>query len=292
MLAAGFLMIAMATPEPEPTLSPYQIYKTAITHLASLNQPRFIDQTDRWQEVRVAGADVAGSRSWSERRIWDSANRLECVLSVPFNPSLPVIVGDAAFSPDAWLVKLGEHRAPPERGIVPNIEPDLSDLKTIGIVSTVSKPFYNVRLVGIDPLASGGNAWHLRLDATSDPMKHNIRELWINAQTYDIMTAVLEGTYRPNPSAMRSHTYVQEDFGQVGSYWLMIHSIWTYVRPGFESGRSQYEATALEMRFPEDIPSWFFDEAQFRAHLKEVPAALEWPIVQPSPDASPAASPR
>jgi hypothetical protein len=76
----------------------------------------------------------------------------------------------------------------------------------------------------------------------------------------------------------------------------MIHSIWTYARPGFEGGRSQYEATALEMRFPEIIPSWFFDEAQFRAHLKDVPAALEWPIAQPSPDAnaqpSPSASPR
>src|SRR5580700_9336255 len=149
MFAAAFMMLALATPEPEPTLSPYQIYKLAIAHLATLEQPRFIDQTDRWQEVRMIGTDISGSRSWSERRLWDSADRLECVLSVPFNPSLPVLIGDAAFSPDAWLVKLGEHRAAPERGIVPNIEPDLSDLKTIGIVSVASKPFYVVRLIGI-----------------------------------------------------------------------------------------------------------------------------------------------
>jgi hypothetical protein len=87
------------------------------------------------------------------------------------------------------------------------------------------------------------------------------------------MRAVIEGMYRPDYNSMTADTFVTEDFGRVGKYWLVIHHVWTYQAP-FSAQRYQYNATATTMEFPANLPEWFFDSRLFVQHSSEVTSIL------------------
>jgi hypothetical protein len=84
---------------------------------------------------------------------------------------------------------------------------------------------------------------------------------------------VIEGLYRPDYQSVAADTFVTEDFGRVGKYWLMIHHVWTYQAP-FSPRRYQYDATAVTMEFPESLPGWFFDPKLFAQHFGDVTGVL------------------
>ncbi|MGZ3539593.1 MAG: hypothetical protein ACXVAF_00185 [Vulcanimicrobiaceae bacterium] len=272
MIAEIALLVAVSSPSPPPD-NPYQIYKVAMQRLATLDQPSYIDDTEHWTLATFTGHEEATSEHF-QRTIFDSLNRRENVMAVPFSARDEPLIGDSYFAPDTWLMgKRAQPSAPPAQA--PNMAPDLSDLRTIASVVTVAKPSYDIRLVGIDSLTGGGTAYHLSFHPLLDPMKHNLRELWINTSTHDIMRAIIEGIYRPTPRDILQDTYVLEDFGRIGPYWLVMHHVWTYGAP-FSGRRYQYDVTSTQMQFPERVPDWFFDEAAFEKHLGEVTKALEW----------------
>lgn len=267
MIPAVAFIFGLTTQATAAGPSPYEIYRLAMAHLATLPQPAYIVDTQHW--VAVTAGDN-GSGDWQERVLFDSANRRECVLNVPFTPSAMPEIGDSYFAPDMWLIS---HRQLTPPAGESNMAPDLSDLKVIASVVSVAKPSYDIRLVGIDSLTHGGSAYHLSLKPTSDPRKHNLRELWINTENDNIMRAIIEGNYRPNYGEIVRDTFVMEDFGTVGPYWLVIHHVWTYGDP-FSGQTIQYNATSLSMQFPPDLPGWFFDAKTFQQHAAEVTAIL------------------
>jgi len=144
-----------------------------------------------------------------------------------------------------------------------------SDLKSIANVISVAKPSYDSRLIGIDSLTRGGAAFHLSLHPRLDPRKHNLRELWINTANYNIMRAIIEGDYRPTYGDMLRGTFVMEDFGQVGPYWLVIHHVWSYGDP-FSGQTIQFTSTSMAMQFPALLPGWFFDKKIVAEHRNDV----------------------
>lgn len=270
MIAAVVLSLALGTPTPPPAADAYQIYKTAMQHLGTLEQPNYIVDTEHWVTTATA-QDNAQTTEWDERRIFDSTARRECVLNVPYNPSEgSPLIGDSYFAPDTWLIS---HRQLARGANTPNMTPDLSDLKVIANVISVGKPSYDIRLVGTDPLTKGGSAYHLSLRPLSDPQKHNLRELWINTSTFDIMRAIIEGDYRPTYNDIVQDTFVLEDFGRIGPYWLVIRHIWTYAKP-FSGITYRYDATSFTMKFPASLPEWFFEGRAFAQHSGEVTGVL------------------
>lgn len=273
MIAAVALLAALASPSPAPpTVDPYAIYTAAMRHLATLKQPAYIDDTEHWTVVQFAGGQETTSEHF-QRTIFNSVYRRENVLFLPLNPKQTSLIGPSYFAPDTWLI--GKRPTPPPAPqSVPNMAPDLSDLKMIASVVSVAKPSYDIRLAGIDPLTGGGTAYHLVLHPLSNPQLHNLRELWINTATEDIMRAEIDGVYRPTKDQLLQQTLVFEDFGRVGPYWLVIHHVWTYDEP-FAGVRFQYNATSMQMRFPKTVPGWFFDEAAFAQHRGDVTSALE-----------------
>jgi len=206
VIAAAALLVGLASPPQAPSTDPYQIYKSAMQHLATLPQPQYIVDTEHWITVSHFAGGSSDTHEWDERRIFDSTNRRECVLNVPFNPfhRTPQI-GESYFAPDTWLIG---QRQPAPASDSSNITPDLSDLKTIASVISIGKPAYDIRLVAVEALTHGGSAFHLSLHPRSDPMRHNLRELWINTSTYESGRAVIEGNYRPTDSDMVHDTFV------------------------------------------------------------------------------------
>lgn len=277
LIALSTAQLAQATPEPEPTLSPNQIFRRAVRHLQSLPQPEYIDQITQWHEL-----SSRGPRIFKERILWDSRNRRECVIGGTVRtPVRPEDINESYFAPDSWLLTIGENRRP--KSYI--ADPDVSDLRVIGSVATSAIPFYNVRMVGIEHTTKAGTAYHLRLDPLSDPLKHNIRELWINTETDNIMSAVLFARYALNRKFPVQPSLVQEDFGQVGPFWLMIHRAWHY-SPGPGQIDFQEDADTAEMRFGSAIPEWFFHDCGFDSHAGESEIQQGSPSPAPSPVAS------
>jgi len=252
MYTALLLALLAGSPSPAPTPDPYRIYKVAMQHLATLPQPNYVDDSQEWSTVTfVNGQAIPGEHL--QRTVFDSVHRRESILSMPFNPAQPVVVGDSYFAPDSWLIR--RNIAVP-RPNVPNMAPDLTDLPTIANVISVAEPSYEIRFAGIDPLTGGGSAYQLVLQPVFDPVKHNLRQLWINTANNNIMRAEIEGSYRPSMQDVVENTHVFEDFGAVGKYWLVIHHVWTYA-PAFSNVKFQYSVMSLMMGFPSALPDWF-----------------------------------
>lgn len=273
MLLAVALFLSLASPSPAPG-DPYVIYRSAMLKLATLDQPAYIDDTDHWLATTIGIAGATSENEWLQRTIFNSVTRRECNLFVPFRPfraSDPPSIGESYFAPDIWLIS--RKSQPPSGSNQPNMAPDLSDLRIIASVVSVAKPSYEIRLAGIEPLNDGGSAYHLTLRPLSDPHKHNLRELWVNTANDLIMRAIIEGNYRPSYSLMLQDTFVLEDFGNVGGYWLVIHHVWTDSEP-FTNSQFQYNVTSITMRFPATVPDWFFDTRAFLRHLGDVNTAL------------------
>jgi hypothetical protein len=275
MLALAALLGALVTVQPAATPNPVDIYRAALRRLADLPQPAYIDTTMHWKVLAQTPQDTQPF-AFDERVLFDSAARRECVLFVPYSSDSHVIIGQSYFAPDMWLLHKPPERSP--QNVHPDFAPDLSDLKTIAAVVSVARPSYKIRPAGIDPLTNGGgSAYHLVLDPQSDPWRHNIRELWVNASNFNIMRAVLVGDYRPDQGQLLEQTTVVEDFGSVGPYWVVIHHTWSY-RDAPDGVTYQYDVTAQNMSFPSAIPAWYFDEAQFKLHRSEVNTSLQWPM--------------
>jgi hypothetical protein len=194
---------------------------------------------------------------------------------LPYSDKSEVVFSQSFFAPDMWLV---HHSSQTTQSTVPaqGFAPDLSDLKTIASVVSIPKPSYDITLAGVDKLPDGGIAYHLRLKPLRDPRKHNLRELWVNGADFDILRAVVDGEYAPDPSARIVPSTVTEDFGQVGPYWVVVHRTWTYVDM-LDHIDLRFDATEKRMAFPREIPAWYFDETQFAAHRSQVNVGTSWP---------------
>lgn len=269
------LLVALVSVSSHPAHDPYAIYRAAIEHLATLEQPPYIIDTQHWVVQLTYAGGGNDTEVWDERRVFNSATRRECVLNIPFDMvGKKPQIGESYFAPDSWLIS--HTNAPVSTANAQSLRPDLSDLRIIASVVSIAKPSYDIRLVGIDAFTQGRSAYHLALRPRSNPMVHNLRELWIDTQSDDILRATIEGEYRPDYDMMVADTFVTEDFGRVGEYWLVIHHRWAYAVP-LSSRRYYYDATSSAMQFPERLPEWFFDAKAFPRHYGEVTAIVGGP---------------
>lgn len=250
-----------------PTSDPFLIYAAAMQKLATLPEPAYIDATQR-----VVVTSATNYNVHDQRGLFRSSDRRENILTVPYSPRVEAFVGDSYFAPDAWLV---HHTGAATLQSAGSLNPDLSDLKVIANVVSVNKGTYDISLVGVEPLSNGGSAYHLDLRPRSDPIRHNLRELWVNTQTNDIARAVLVGNYRPTFRDALQLTTAAEDFGQVGPYRLVIHYHCQY-GGGIYGTRFDYDSTSEQMSFPACIPGWYFDSAEFARHRNEVNTDSKW----------------
>lgn len=274
MLLLAVVAAALAA-SPNPSPDPYQIYRSAMRNLAGLQQPAFIDVTETRVTTLAGGSGATDTRLL--RAVFDSNTRRECVFLEPDDRE--AVIGSSYFAPDTWL--MARRPAPSPEPSAPNAAPDLSDLKTIADVVATAQPAYTIVLAGTPTLESGARVDHLVLHPRDDPEKHNLRELWIDAQGR-IVQAIIRGSYRPTPHDLLEQTYVLEDFGQVGPYWLVVRRIWTWAPP-FSGVTLHFEATVRTMRFPASLPAWLFDEAAFRERSHDDVEAALGPPGSPQP---------
>lgn len=144
--------------------------------------------------------------------------------------------------------------------------PDVSGLKTIAtVVAYANGPyaFHDSAVVPPIETVDGRRAYHLVLHPRSNPQAHNLRDLWFDVQTYDLLKAHFIGTYRPTPDAPISATEATVYFREVLGCWVVTRATWTYDYPPVVF---EFDVQSTEIGLPATLPDWLFDAEQYRRH--------------------------
>jgi hypothetical protein len=151
-------------------------------------------------------------------------------------------------------------RVPPPNSV--SMQPDVSGLRTIATVVSVAALPYAAKLLGIESV-EGHATYHVQLQPLSDPRVHNLRDLWIDTQTYDLRKAHFTGMYRPTQYDVPSHTDATVYFREVLGCWVVTRAIWTYLG---SDAFFTYDVQNDEIALPAALPDWLFDAGAYRRH--------------------------
>ena len=136
-----------------------------------------------------------------------------------------------------------------------------------------------VKFVGTED-AGTRKAYHLRLRPLLDPAVHNLRDLWVDTITFDVLAAHFASRYSPRPGLAESPSDVTEYFTQIGRYRIADRIVFTY-RNSHVSELS--DVTIARVAFPESLPDWLFDQKLFDAQRRAGEPNILWEILNGSP---------
>lgn len=228
MLLAVLLGAIAARASASP--SPYVIFDRARAVLSAQRYPKVVAYT---VDVTAAGNAEAGHRHYheywsaSDNRVYVKPPESDEQLLHPYEPSagvnfmgwniggprrgtgikdfigVPVLAPNYTFglnvyTPPSQLtpaqlveqIRREYHDPAPQKV---NALAQESGLKTIALVTSAAR-VYRISLVGIVSGARG-SAYHLSLRPLEDPLKYRLRDLWIDAATYEVERARIGGNF-------------------------------------------------------------------------------------------------
>jgi hypothetical protein len=264
------MKIVLASP-PTPqsgSLSPVQrIFDEAFRRWQTYPVPPYAVWTTTWHISAIPMGFYTGTSSGVEfhRYAVRLADGMENVSDpIPSGKLPPALILPEFLGPFAWVTRTSVRVAPTGGDV--SMLPDVAGFKTIARVVAVAKPAYTIGKTGQTPPieeVEGHETYHLRLEPRDDPQKHNLRDLWIDTQTYDLRKAHFVGTYRPTLKAPSSPTDVTVYFRNVLGCWVVTHAIWTYDNAPLSFN---FDVQNDEIGLPATLPDWLFDDAEYRKH--------------------------
>ncbi len=176
---------------------------------------------------------------------WSNATSAAKHDKLPFARFFPQFLG-----PFAWSLRIATMMGSTNHGLS---RPDLEALKSIATVIATAKPVYAVTLSGIEQIESH-RVYHLRLRPLTNPQMHNLRELWVDAQTFDLWRARFTGFYADSP------TEITTDLIPVDAYRIIGHMAWSYSTMG-----TSYDCSTEtgEIVFLPALPDWIFNQTLY-----------------------------
>ena len=264
-LAALAMLLTPATALPQ-TASTQQIFDESFRRLQSYPVPPFAIWTATWHIRERPMGYYTGESSSVEvvRYAVRLSDGMENVSDPSANGKLPPATIEPEFlGPFAWTMR-STVQVPPASGGEVMMLPDVAGLKTIASVVAIAKPSYTIaRSSQAVEDVNGRAAYHLELRPAAEPRLHNLRDLWIDAETLDLLKAHFVGTYRPFPQAPVSPTDVTVYFRAVLGCWVVTRALWTYDDPPISY---QFDVQNDEIGLPATLPDWLFDSAAYRVH--------------------------
>lgn len=289
MIAALFAAIALASPSPSPastsTPSPQEIFDRTFARLASYPVAPFalVVLKDTFHAAPMVPGGQGGDGQYPGRYAFRTSDRSENAAPfIPGSKTLPAanVYRDQPRGPFLWQIRAQTFRAPnetpaPEQSPAREQstqrdagEPPLPDvpepLKTIGHVVAYAPRKYTPTNDGI-VMVNGRPAYHLTLTPTSDPRLHNLREIWVDPMTFDLLKARYDGTYHPFPGTADSASEFVSEFKAVGPYWIEVHVQWNWT--DFRDSLSwNFDRETFAIMFPDSLPDWVFDQKEYDRH--------------------------
>ncbi|HEX4015086.1 MAG TPA: aspartyl protease family protein [Candidatus Cybelea sp.] len=262
------------------TTSIAQIFERTFARLQSYPVPPYAIWTATWHTRAHPMGYYSGESSSVDvnRYAVRLSDGMENVSAASTNGKLPPATIEPEFlGPFAWMLRSSVKVAP--RDDEPSMVPDIAGFKTIAHVVAVANPSYTFnqtpsqhqtpsqKLEGSLPIENveGRQAYHLELHPTSKPLVHNLRDLWIDVATYDLLEARFVGTYRPVPQAPISATEATVYFREVLGCWVVTRSLWNYDDPPI---RYQFDVQNDEIGLPATLPDWLFDQTAYDRRVR------------------------
>lgn len=253
MLLAAFIASAtLATPA--QVLSPHEIFDHAFARLGTYPIPQYVVYTTVWHMLAFSSGQPYDV-------VWRYAIREPGDLENAASPQAQRWLPQAGIS-KAYLGVFASILRPHEpAGSLPP-EHDASGLKVIAVVAA-TRVDYRIDLVGTEKIERHVT-YHLRLTPLRDALKYNLRDLWIDSETFDLRSArfVIAG-YPGYPNFTGALMTV--DFGPALQYWIVMHESWTAPGPW---GSHSFEVTTLRVAFPQALPGWIFDQSAYDRRQK------------------------
>jgi hypothetical protein len=244
-----------------------QIFDDSFRRLQSYPVPAYAVWTATWHIAARPMGYYTGESSSVEThryavRLSDGMENVSDPL--PSGKLPPALIEPEFLGPFAWTMRSSVHVAP-VGGTTVMMQPDLTGLKTIATVVAFAKPSYRFANAerGAPPveLVNGRPAYHLELHPQEKPELHNLRDLWIDVQTRDLVKAHFVGTYAPVPKAPISPTEVTVYFRSAVGCWVVTRALWTYQDAPISY---EFDVQNDEIGLPATLPDWLFDEKAYR----------------------------
>jgi hypothetical protein len=283
MVCAVVLFLTAQSPVPSavpsPAPSPMQILSRALERLRSSPVPNYAVWTSFWVINRGDGSRWRLAERFAERNLDGLQN---VVGSVPRRGTqLPDAQISSVFEgPFAWTLHPGVTLQPAS---ATPMQPDVSGLKTIASVTAYAPPAYAVELMDVPETVGGHSVYHLRLRPLGDPERHNLRDLWVDVQTFDLWAAHLVGKY-PALVPYGTSPLVQSDitvsFKHILTYQIAYRLAWHY---NFDGSYFAFNTSIIEIAFPSTLPDWLFDSTAYARHEKAKEPDILYQVLQAVP---------
>ncbi|HZY96336.1 MAG TPA: hypothetical protein VFE35_04455 [Candidatus Cybelea sp.] len=254
-----------------------QIYDAAFRRMQSYPVPAYAVWTATWRIRAHPMGYYTGERTFLE--VHRYAVRLSDGMENASDPLAggklpPALIGPQFLGPFAWSLRSSVHVPPADNAV--GLRPDVEGLKTIAFVVAIAKAPYDVSLAGVEDL-DGHKTYHLVLRPREDPLKHNLRDLWIDASSYDLRKAHFVGTYAPMLEAPASPTEATVYFRSVLDCWVVSRAVWTYDNPPISY---QFDVVNNEIGLMAELPDRLFDAAAYRRHQSAGEADYLGPLLE------------
>jgi hypothetical protein len=267
------ILIALLVPAPFPSpppLSPRELFQRTFARLATYPIPPYAIWLTSWH-IRTYYSDRAPSDHDAllryAVRYSGGLENISIVRPSPTASASPRPSPSPQPLPKAWV--LGESIGlfatvlrPPVPAPAPSPSFDSSGLKTIAIVAATRED-YRIDLVGSE-MIEGHLTSHLRLTPIRDRPQYNLRDLWVDVQTFDLRKARFVFAQRPD-DPMRNGATITVYFGAVLQYWIVTHSDWLLQRP---HASQAFSLATLRVAFPPALPDWIFDQSAYDRRRK------------------------
>jgi hypothetical protein len=301
VIVALLAAVAIASPSPAvaATPTPQQIFDKTFARLASYPIAPYalvlLKDTFHAAPTVPGGRDVDGQ--YPGLYAFRTADRSENAAPfIPNSKSLPDanVYHDQPRGPFLWQIRSQTFRAPDQTPPPQESQtsqrpaslplPDVPEpLKTIGHEVVYAPPNYAIENSGVETV-NGRAAYHLTLTPTSDPRLHNLREIWVDTSTFDLLKARYDGQYHPFPGTADSASEFVSEFKGIGPYWIESHVTWNWA--DFRDQLAwNFDRETYAIMFPETLPDWVFDQKAYDQHRKAGEPDILDEMLRTAPDA-------
>ncbi len=167
-----------------PPLSPVQIYMRAVSAMSKVTDPAYLRFA---VHVRTAhGAKATDAWNVDIERASDRQTRVRTADAKPGSGAIVTL----PIPPDLFLEHPGPAASPgPDEGLQSGLDAVQRSPRTIASVEAIAV-HYIVTQSGTEDIPGCAGALHLELKPEEDPLRYNLRELWVDPKSFHVCRAV------------------------------------------------------------------------------------------------------
>jgi hypothetical protein len=248
---------AQAAPLATPSPSPNQIFVRAFQRLESYPTPSYVISIESWH-VRSAAKEYVYRWRYATRTSDGMMNSTR--YPVQGNKLPPnAFVTPGILGPFSFMLRPALQAAHQPQ---PAAVAEVPDMKIIATVVTY-RPDYAIDLRGIESI-DGHPTYHLRLRPYGDPLKHNLRDLWVDEQTFDLWRAHYVGQCGP----CNGPNDITVTFQPAAGAWIVTDEAFVSRCSSSRTDACRFDLAMDDVAFISGMPDWLFDLPAYREHAK------------------------